>query len=56
MLLLKGGFTQNPVTAYEPAYGQRQFSHMLLWLYPAEISRFRTAYGLLKSGPDFTQF
>jgi len=24
----KGGFTQNPVTVYEPAYGQRQSSHM----------------------------
>ena len=24
----KGGFTQNPVTAYDPAYGQRQSSHM----------------------------
>ena len=24
----KSGFTQNPVTAYEPAYGQRQSSHM----------------------------
>jgi len=26
--LTKGGFTQNPVTAYEPAYGQRESSHM----------------------------
>jgi len=26
--LNKGGFTQNPVAAYEPAYGQRQSSHM----------------------------
>jgi len=26
--LCKGGFTQNPDTAYEPAYGQRQSSHM----------------------------
>jgi len=24
----KGGFTQNPVTAYEPVYGQRESSHM----------------------------
>ena len=24
----KGGFTQNPVTAYDLAYGQRQSSHM----------------------------
>jgi len=23
----KGSFTQNPVTVYEPAYGQRQSSH-----------------------------
>jgi len=48
--LHKGGFTQNPVTAYEPAYGQRQSSHMLHWPFPAEFSRFRTAYGLLKIG------
>ena len=27
-LRVKGGFTQNPVTAYDPAYGQRQSSHM----------------------------
>jgi len=46
----KGGFTQNPVTTYEPAYGQRQSSHRLRWPYPAEFSRFRTAYGLLKIG------
>jgi len=26
--LCLGGFTQNPVTAYDPAYGQRQSSHM----------------------------
>jgi len=26
--LALGGFTQNPVTAYDPAYGQRQSSHM----------------------------
>jgi len=24
----KGGFTQNPVAAYDPAYGERQSSHM----------------------------
>jgi len=24
----KAGFTQNPATAYEPVYGQRQSSHM----------------------------
>ena len=24
----KGGITQNPVTAYEPAYGQRESPHM----------------------------
>jgi len=24
----KGGFTQNPVTAYKPAYGKRLSSHM----------------------------
>jgi len=44
----KGGFTQNPVTAYDPAYGQRQSSHRLRWPYPAEFSRFRPASGLLK--------
>jgi len=27
-LVYKGGFTQNPATAYKPAYGQRQSSHM----------------------------
>jgi len=26
--LTLGGFTQNPVTAYEPDYGQRQSTHM----------------------------
>ena len=26
--MTKGGCPQNPVTAYEPAYGQRQSSHM----------------------------
>jgi len=44
----KGGFTQKPVTGYEPAYGQRQSLHMGRWPYSAEFSRFRTAYGLLK--------
>ena len=39
-----GGLTQNPVTSYKPAYGQRQSSHMLRWPYPTEFSRFRTAY------------
>jgi len=51
----KSGFTQNPVTAYEPNYRQQQCSHMFRWPYPAEFSRFRTAYGLLKislSKPD----
>ena len=44
----KGGFTQNPVTAYDPAYGQRQSSHELRWPYPGEFSRFRPASSLLK--------
>jgi len=44
----KGGFTQSPVTVYEPVHGQRQSSHMLRWPYSAEFSQFRTAYGLLK--------
>jgi len=59
MAQVKGGLTQNPVTAYEPAeyepYGQRQSSHMLRWPYPAEFSRFLPACGLLKislSKPD----
>jgi len=38
-----GGFTQNPATAYEPASGQQQSSHMLRWQYSAEFTRFRTA-------------
>ena len=53
--LCKGGFTQNPVTAYDPAYGQRQSSHKLGWPNPGEFSRFRPASGLLKivlSKPD----
>jgi len=32
------GFTQNPVTAYDPAYGQRQFSHRLRWPFPGAFS------------------
>jgi len=40
----KGGFTQNPVTAYDPAYGQRQPSHRLRCPYSGEFSRFRPAY------------
>ena len=34
----------DPVRAYELTYGQRQSSSMLRWPYPAEFSRFRTAY------------
>jgi len=37
----KDDFTQNPFTAYNSAYGQRQSSHKLRWPYPAEFSRFR---------------
>ena len=51
----KDGFTQNPVTAYDPAYGQRQSSHKFQCPYPGEFSRFRPASGLLKivlSKPD----
>ena len=51
----KGGFTHNPVTAYDPAYGQRQSSHRLRWPYPGEFFRFWPASGLLKivlSKPD----
>jgi len=40
----KGGFTQNPVTAYDPAYGQRQSSHRLRCPYPGNFSRFRSAF------------
>jgi len=50
-----GGFTQNPVTAFDPAYGQRQSSHRLHWPYTGEFSRFRPASGVLKivlSKPD----
>jgi len=46
----KGGFAQNPVTAYEHAYDPGQSSHMLVWPYPPEFSRYRMAYGLLKIG------
>jgi len=49
------GFTQNPVTAYDPAYGQRQFSHRLRWPFPGAFSQFRPASGVLKivlSKPD----
>jgi len=51
----EGGFTQNPVTAYDPAYGQRQSSHTLHWQYPGELSRFRPPSDSLKivlSKPD----
>ena len=54
--LAEGGFTQNPVTAYDTAYGQQQSSHKLVWPYPGEFSRFRPASGLLKillSKPNF---
>jgi len=44
----KGGFTWNPVTAYDPVYGQRQSSLRLRWPCPGEFSRFRPASGLLK--------
>ena len=44
----KGGFAQNPVTAYEPAYGQRQSSHMFRWPYSAECSRFEQLRAYLK--------
>ena len=37
-------FTQNPLTAHGPAYGQRQPSHRLCWPYPGDFSRFRPAY------------
>ena len=38
--LCKGSFTQNAVTAYDPAYGQRQSSHKLHWPCPGEYSQF----------------
>jgi len=45
----KGGFTQNPVTAYDQTYaGQRQSSNRLRWPYMGEFSRFRPASGWLK--------
>jgi len=47
-ITMNGGFTQNPVTAYEPAYGQRESSHMLRWPYPAEFSRFERLTAYLK--------
>jgi len=43
---LLGGFTQNPVTAYEPAYGQRQSSHMQ----QEHHNRQPRQYGILKIG------
>jgi len=52
---VEGGFTQNPVTAYDPIYGQRQSSHRLRWPYPGDFSWFWPASGLLKvvlSKPD----
>jgi len=38
----------DPVTAYDPACGQRQSSHRLRWPYPAEFLTFEQRWILLK--------